>query len=115
MNYLLELFVWNFDQKGPLLTRFVRNSNKEEFENGKYFIYTNGQPKFDYNNDEYVPVPVKAGDAILIDGLVVHKSSANLSANSRHIYAFHVYEAENSVFSANNWYFISVSLFLIAI
>jgi ectoine hydroxylase-related dioxygenase (phytanoyl-CoA dioxygenase family) len=92
------------NKKGPLATRFVRNPNKEEFDNGKFLVYTNGPPKYNYDNSEYVPVPVKAGDAILIDGLVVHRSSANLSPSSRHIYTFHVYEGDNSVFSANNWY-----------
>lgn len=45
----------------------------------------------------------KKGDAILIDGLVVHKSAPNLSPKSRHIYTFHVYDSENVTFSKDNW------------
>ena len=43
------------------------------------------------------------GSAILIDGLVVHQSEANLSSKSRHIYTFHVYDSHGTVFSENNW------------
>lgn len=90
-------------QKSPLLTRMIRNPNKEEFEKGKYLIYTNGVGDFKYEDSDYVAAEVKRGDAIVIDGLVVHRSSANLSAKSRHIYAFHVYESDRTVFSPENW------------
>jgi len=46
---------------------------------------------------------LKKGDAIIIDGLVVHASGHNYSPNSRHIYTFHVYESENAKFSEDNW------------
>ena len=39
--------------------RFIRNPNKEEFESGKYLIYTNTART--YNTNDFVPVPVKAG------------------------------------------------------
>ena len=88
--------------KGPLPTRLIRNPNKEEFEQGKYLIYTN-EPVYTYRDDEYVTADVKKGDAIVIDGMVVHRSSANMSPNSRHIYTFHVYEAEGANFPMDNW------------
>jgi hypothetical protein len=108
-----------------LVTRFIRNPDKEEFEKGKFLIHTKQAPV--YEQSKFVPVPVKAGknlifflfaefayllkihalnwigDALLIHGLVVHKSLPNLSPNSRHIYTYHVYEGENSVFSSDNW------------
>ena len=31
----------------------------------------------DYDESTFVPVPIKAGDAIIIHGLVVHKSEPN--------------------------------------
>ena len=86
---------------GRLDNRFIRNPNKEEFDNGKYLVYTNSNPAYDPN--DFVPVPVKAGDAIVISGLVVHQSEQNLSSKSRHIYTFHVYESKNAVFSKDNW------------
>lgn len=86
-----------------MANRFIRNPNKEEFEKGNYLIYTNDRTKIHWDEDKFVPVPVKAGDALLIDGLVVHKSSANLSPKSRHIYTFHVYESDNTEFSKENW------------
>lgn len=48
-------------------------------------------------------IQIKKGSAILIDGLVFHKSNANFSAKSRNIYTFHIFESENSKFSDNNW------------
>lgn len=65
-------------------------------------IYTN-EPEYKYADEEYQSAPVKRGDAIIIDGLVVHRSSANLSPNSRHIYAFHVYDSDETTFSQDNW------------
>ena len=81
--------------------RFIRNPNKEEFDAGKFLIYDGEQPEYD--ESAFVKVPVKAGSAIVIDGLVVHRSGANFSPNSRHIYTFHVYESENATFSRDNW------------
>ena len=83
----------------------IRNPNKEEFSNVKHLVYTNGVGEFDYKDTDYIANEVKRGDAILIDGLVVHRSSANLSPNSRHIYTFHVYESDGAVFSKDNWLF----------
>ena len=51
----------------------------------------------------YFNINTKIGSAILIDGRVVHRSSANTSPKSRHIYTFHVYESENAEFSKDNW------------
>jgi phytanoyl-CoA hydroxylase len=44
---------------GELSRRFIRNPNKEEFDAGKYLIYSNENSKYDEN--EFVAVPVKAG------------------------------------------------------
>lgn len=87
--------------KWPLSRRFIRNPNKEEFNQGKYLIYDGESPKYD--ESKFVAVPIKAGSAILIDGLVVHRSGANFSPKSRHIYTFHVYESDNATFSKENW------------
>lgn len=88
-------------QNYPLARRFIRNPNKEEFDQGKFLIYTSDLPQYD--EEKFVHVPIKAGDAIVIDGMVVHRSSPNFSPRSRHIYTFHVYEGHNSIFSKDNW------------
>ena len=44
-------------------------------------MYTNETPKHDPK--DFVPVPVKAGDALIIHGTVIHQSEKNLSAKSR--------------------------------
>ena len=46
-------------QKYELATRFIRNPNKEEFDAGKYLIYT--KDNVNYDEKDFVPVPVKAG------------------------------------------------------
>ena len=85
-----------------LLVRFVRNPNKKDFDKGNFLMYTNEQPKHDPK--DFIAVPVKAGDAIIIHGLVVHQSEKNLSAKSRHVYTFHVYDSfDNAIWSKENW------------
>uniref|UniRef100_A0A158PBT5 Phytanoyl-CoA dioxygenase domain-containing protein 1 n=1 Tax=Angiostrongylus cantonensis TaxID=6313 RepID=A0A158PBT5_ANGCA len=56
-----------------------------------------------YDQSKFVHVPVKKGSVILIHGLVVHKSAANTSSNSRHAYTIHVIEAKNTKWSEDNW------------
>jgi len=96
--------------KNDLKCRFIRNPNEEEFNAGKFLIYTNKMPVYD--EESFVAVPIKAGSAILIDGLVVHKSAKNTSPNSRHIYTFHIYESEDAEFSKDNWMEYSPTSFL---
>ncbi|TRY95062.1 hypothetical protein DNTS_004692 [Danionella cerebrum] len=50
----------------------------------------------DYDDKLFVPAPVKKGGAVLIHGEVVHRSAANTSDASRHVYAFHLMEADNT-------------------
>lgn len=96
--------------KDGVATRFIRNPNKEEFNQGKYLIYTKPTPE--WNSEDFKPVPVKAGSAIIIHGKVVHQSEANKSPNSRHIYTFHIYESDNTTFSSDNWMETSEKTFL---
>lgn len=96
------LYFYPGSHKGPLTQRFIRNPNKEEYDSGKYLIYTDLVAPIP-EDDKFIPVPVKAGSAIVIDGLVFHKSGANFSEKSRNIYTFHMYESENAKFSDNNW------------
>lgn len=86
---------------GVLSTRFIRNPNKEEFDAGNNLIYTAEEPAFEDN--DFVPVPAKAGSLLLIHGLVRHRSSENRSSNSRHVYTFHIYDAGTSKYSDQNW------------
>ena len=55
------------------------------------------------SSDEFVAVPVKKGNLVLIHGEVVHKSGANLSERSRNIYTFHLYDSSTSSWSEENW------------
>lgn len=57
----------------------------------------------DYDDKLFVPVPVKKGGAVLIHGEVVHRSAANTSDASRHVYTFHIMETQNTVWSPENW------------
>ncbi|KAK7896460.1 hypothetical protein WMY93_021785 [Mugilogobius chulae] len=81
-----------------------------------------------YEDDKFVPAPVKkgkwlylcytlqrikrnklcimncAGDAVLIHGEVVHRSEENRSEHSRHVYTFHMMEAQDTKWSPENWY-----------
>uniref|UniRef100_A0A8C5S198 Phytanoyl-CoA dioxygenase domain-containing protein 1 n=1 Tax=Laticauda laticaudata TaxID=8630 RepID=A0A8C5S198_LATLA len=56
-----------------------------------------------YESSQFVPVPASKGDLILIHGEVVHKSEGNYSEASREVYTFHLMEAKDAVWSAENW------------
>ncbi|XP_063172607.1 phytanoyl-CoA dioxygenase domain-containing protein 1 isoform X3 [Candoia aspera] len=59
--------------------------------------------KQEYDNRQFVPVPVGKGGLVLIHGEVVHKSEANSSEESREVYTFHLMEDKDAVWSAENW------------
>lgn len=54
------------------------------------------------DDNRYVKVPVKAGSAVLIHGLVVHKSGPNLSQHPRQAFTFHVFDSENATWCNKN-------------
>ncbi|CAL8326492.1 unnamed protein product [Boreogadus saida] len=56
-----------------------------------------------YDDDKFVPAPVKKGGVVLIHGQVVHRSAPNTSDNSRHVYTFHLMETEETRWSPENW------------
>ncbi|XP_067279960.1 phytanoyl-CoA dioxygenase domain-containing protein 1-like [Pseudorasbora parva] len=56
-----------------------------------------------YDDTLFVSAPVKKGGVILFNGEVVHRSAANTSDASRHVYAFHIMESHNTVWSPENW------------
>ncbi|CAF0770477.1 unnamed protein product [Adineta steineri] len=85
----------------PINRRYVRNPNEQEFNNGQMLIFTGTEDKYD--DKDFVPVEIKAGDAILIHGQAVHKSEQNTSPISRQIYTFHIIEMNDSEYSKENW------------
>eukprot|EP00128_Syssomonas_multiformis_P003794 Colp12_sorted_trinity150504_noHs@35068 len=82
-------------QKAGLSRRFIRNPN------GEGLIFTADQPTYD--DSLFVPGEVKKGSAVIIHGEIVHRSSANTSPKSRHIYTFHFLEGEGPKYSPDNW------------
>jgi len=82
-------------------TKFVRNPNKSEYDEGKRFVYTEG--KGDFPTQGYVPVPLKAGSLLLMDGFVMHRATNCMASEPRNVFAFHVYDSESAEFSKNNW------------
>ncbi|XP_061655504.1 phytanoyl-CoA dioxygenase domain-containing protein 1 isoform X5 [Phyllopteryx taeniolatus] len=57
----------------------------------------------EYDGDKFVPVEVKKGGVVLIHGQVVHRSAGNVSEDSRHVYTFHLMEAQDTRWSPDNW------------
>ena len=55
------------------------------------------------DDSEFVPVEVNAGDLLLIDKAVIHKSERNLSEKPRDAFTFHVIETFNSDWSKLCW------------
>lgn len=61
-------------------------------------------PDAEYGRDEeYVPVQAKAGDLLLIDGLVVHRSAPNRSLQPRPVYTFHIFDRKGRKWDPSNW------------
>src|ERR1700730_3979280 len=59
----------------------------------------------DYNpwpEERLVPLAVRKGSLIILNGLLPHKSLANRSSKSRHAYSLHVING-NSRYPENNW------------
>lgn len=84
--------------KWPLARRFVRTGDEN---GGDLFKWTKPMP--DYNDDQFVPAPVKRGSLVILHGLVVHKSAPNTSDKSRQAYAFHAYDKANSEWQPDCW------------
>lgn len=82
----------------PLSRRFVR----VEKDNGQIELEWTAPP-LECDEDKFVPIPVKRGSLVLIHGLVVHRSSANLSNKARWIYTFHAFDRSRAVYLKDNW------------
>jgi len=85
--------------KWPLARRYVRTGNTQDGEN---LLEWTAPPK-EYQDSDFVKVPVKKGDMVLIHGLVVHRSAENKSEKPRWIYTFHSYDSKHAVYSDKNW------------
>jgi len=62
-----------------------------------------------WDEEKLVPLEVKKGSVIILDGLLPHKSLANLSTQSRHAYTLHVISADSS-YPETNWLQRSVDM-----
>ncbi len=76
-----------------LKQRFVRAGRRTRFE------VLDDRP---WDEGQLVPLEVKQGDLIVLDGLLPHMSHANRSPTSRHAYTLHVVCA-TSAYPASNW------------
>jgi phytanoyl-CoA hydroxylase len=76
-----------------LKSRWVRTATGMKFE-----IFDSSP----WPEDRLVPLEVRQGSLIILDGLLPHKSLANRSSKSRHAYSLHVING-NSRYPENNW------------
>lgn len=79
--------------KGGLMRRFLKDKNGSRFDGES--------PTYDYAM--FVPLEVKAGSLVLIDGNLVHQSFENTSHKSRHAYSIHAVETDGCSWAAENW------------
>ncbi|XP_053303703.1 phytanoyl-CoA dioxygenase domain-containing protein 1 [Pleuronectes platessa] len=61
------------------------------------------EKEMEYDDEKFLPVPIKKGGVVLIHGEVVHRSAENKSEDSRHVYTFHVMESQDTQWSPDNW------------
>ncbi|XP_054706239.1 phytanoyl-CoA dioxygenase domain-containing protein 1-like [Uloborus diversus] len=81
--------------KEEIHQRFVRNPTEDPL-----LIMKGKVP--DYADEEYVSVPAKKGDCVIIHGSVVHKSGRNTTKVARTVYTYHLVEKE-AEWSKENW------------
>jgi phytanoyl-CoA hydroxylase len=88
--------LWAFPggHKHGLKSRFVRASN-----GGTLFQTYDPTP---WPLDQLIPLEVRKGTLIVLNGLLPHMSLVNRSNKSRHAYTLHVIEAD-SHYPADNW------------
>uniref|UniRef100_A0A1I7YFU6 Phytanoyl-CoA dioxygenase n=1 Tax=Steinernema glaseri TaxID=37863 RepID=A0A1I7YFU6_9BILA len=79
--------------------RFVRTHTTEP---NKPLLTFRGR-KLVFDQERFIPVPIKRGSLVLIHGLVAHKSEPNTSEKSRHAYTFHIVDSNNTVWCKDNW------------
>lgn len=77
-----------------LKSRWVRSAN-----GGMQFEIYDQTP---WPEEELVPLEVKKGTLIVLDGLLPHRSLENKSEKSRHAYTLHVISGK-SAYAKNNW------------
>lgn len=77
-----------------LKSRWVRNGSA-----GMKFDIFDSSP---FPEEKLVPLEVKQGSLILLNGLLPHKSLANRSSKSRHAYTLHFIRAQSS-YPEDNW------------
>lgn len=87
------LWVMPGGHKGHLKHRFIRTKNGLSF--------TDHQ-KTDWPRDYFKPIPVKAGDAIVLHGLLPHLSEQNRSSKTRFAYTLHFID-QACHFPKTNW------------
>eukprot|EP00475_Leptophrys_vorax_P031130 TRINITY_DN47085_c0_g1_i1.p1 TRINITY_DN47085_c0_g1~~TRINITY_DN47085_c0_g1_i1.p1 ORF type:complete len:296 (-),score=32.38 TRINITY_DN47085_c0_g1_i1:104-991(-) len=92
------LFALPGSHKDPIARRFIRD------EKGSV-VFDNPAPEYDLT--KFVPLPVKAGTAVLLHGQLVHFSYENKSPTSRHAYSMHVVESDGANYVNNNWLQVS--------
>lgn len=101
--------------KTGLQRKFIKNpKNEHKSEVGdeeSRFIYTD-PPISDYEDEDFVSVPIKKGSALLLNGLTVHKSTETEKPMSREAYVFHVYDSDKNEFEDTNWMKYSESTFI---
>lgn len=87
------LWVLPKGHQGPLEHRFMREKNSLVF---------NHKQKIHWPIEKFVPVRVKAGDAIILHGLLPHFSEQNLSAKTRHAMTIHFID-KKCHYPRSNW------------
>ncbi|HXG91321.1 MAG TPA: phytanoyl-CoA dioxygenase family protein [Blastocatellia bacterium] len=80
--------------RAGLKSRFVRASSGGT----RFEVYDDGA----WNEDDIIPLEVKQGTLIVLDGLLPHLSQANRSLRSRHAYTLHIIES-GCHYLADNW------------
>jgi ectoine hydroxylase-related dioxygenase (phytanoyl-CoA dioxygenase family) len=84
--------------KSGVHRRLIRNPDPTSEQ-----LLVHDAPAACYPTSNFQPVPVNKGACVLIHGQIVHRSEANKSGHSRHVYTFHVVDMNGTTYSSDNW------------
>ena len=58
--------------------------------------------KPDYKDQDFVPIEMKKGDLMVLDGKLVHKTNTNATKKTRYAYTWHTID-KSSKWAEDNW------------
>lgn len=94
--------LWGVPGSHKVYSPITYSMKQRKNEEGAREVYHEGE-KENYDISKAVPLEVKKGSVVLLDGGCVHYSGHNYSEDNRHAFTMHIVEGRNTKWDADNW------------